>query len=128
MFRVLGWINVGLLIFNLFPFFVRVIYKLKRESRLLFHMMNIAKYFRKYHKLSGLVLIVLGFVHGYLALGGYIYFHTGTLLWILITTMFLIYLLGKLRFFRRHWIIFHRYLGVSLLVFLLLHLLTPWLF
>lgn len=128
MYRILGWINVGLLLFNLFPFFVRIIYYRMKKSPVLSYLMKIARLFRRYHKLSGLTLVVLGIIHGYLALGGYLYFHTGMLLWILIVSMFVLYLLGRLPFFRRSWLFLHRYLGVSLLAFFLLHLIKPWLF
>lgn len=120
----LGWFNVSLLVFNFSSFPLRLLNQKLKNGKLTF----LIRFLKKYHKITGLFLVISGFIHGFLALGYNFYFHTGSLLWWMIILMFLFYLLGKLKFLKRKWIYFHRNLGVLLVAFLLIHLLNPWLF
>ncbi|EKF49120.1 hypothetical protein H17ap60334_07338 [Thermosipho africanus H17ap60334] len=124
MYKFLGWFNVALLIFNFLSYSLRVINK-RIKSKIL---TDIIKFLKKYHKISGVLLIIFGFVHGYLALGYNFYLHTGSILWVLIISMFASFIIGKFSLFKHKWIYFHRILSFSLLVFLLIHLINPWLF
>jgi hypothetical protein len=128
--EILGWINVFLLVFNLSLFISRRIYinfikdKKSKIAKYFVVTMNILK---KYHKLSGILLIITGIIHGYLALNGNIYLHTGMILWLGIILMFLMYWLGKMPTFKKIWVRWHRYLGFILIILLLIHLINPWL-
>ncbi len=75
-----GWLNHLVLLIILGPYILnslnRKYLKTKNKSFL-----NLVKILRKIHKPLGLVLIVLGASHGYMALGGF-RLHTGTLFYI----------------------------------------------
>ena len=86
----LGWLNIGLiaLMFALFPI---------KRSYLKYRKSSYLKVYRKvrvFHPLLGLIIIIIGLVHGFLALGT-IKLHTGTLVLISIITMGLISTLGR---------------------------------
>ncbi|ACJ76400.1 hypothetical protein THA_1979 [Thermosipho africanus TCF52B] len=85
----LGWLNVSLLVFNFISFPLRLLNQKLKNVKLAV----LIRFLKKYHKLTGLFLIISGFVHGFLALGYSFYFHTGSLLWWTIILMFLFYIL-----------------------------------
>jgi hypothetical protein len=128
--ELLGWINVFLLVFNISLFISRRIYinfikdKKSKTAKYFVVIMNVLK---RYHKLSGILLIITGIIHGYLALNGNLYLHTGMILWLGIILMFSMYLLGKVQVFKKVWVKWHRYLGFILIILLLIHLINPWL-
>ncbi|TJX13179.1 hypothetical protein E9840_10345 [Tissierella creatinini] len=79
-YKILGWINAISLTIVVAPFALNFL------SRKLFNsknkdIRNIVKYLRKFHKPLGIVLIVIGIIHGYMALGS-LRLHTGTLLYL----------------------------------------------
>ncbi|GAB6189033.1 hypothetical protein JCM30566_07720 [Marinitoga arctica] len=127
----LGWLNVFFLSFNLSLFIIRRLYKYfikNKKSQKAKFIVKLMFYLKKYHKLSGILLIIFGIIHGYLALNGNLYFHTGVILWLGIVLMFGLYFLSKIEYFKFFWIKLHRYVGLGLIILLLIHLINPWLF
>ena len=122
MFRVLGWVNAGLLLIMVLPFI------LTRANRLLFEGKNetlraILKVNRKVHKPSGVLLLIIAFIHGYLAMGR-VALHTGTVLYV---SLFLTAILGGWFWQKKNKQVFQIHkLGalISVLLFLL-HWLAP---
>jgi len=126
----LAWVNVGLAAFNAGLFLIK--WGIKRASRGKEQAQRKAwmqkiQLFSKIHRLTGLLLILLGLLHGYLALGSRIAWHTGTLLWISILVIFGLFLLGKAKILKR-WVNWHRIADLCFWGLLLLHLLNPWFF
>jgi len=128
MYEVLGWINVFLLVFNVMLFFVRRFYKYTKNEKIKSdkNIMKIMKFMAKVHKYSGILLLILAPVHGYIALGYKIKWHTGFLLWLSIIFTFLLYALKKV--LKSSWIKLHRITAIMIFVFLFIHLINPWLF
>jgi len=126
----LAWVNVGLAAFNAGLFLIK--WAIKRASQgkepaIRKAWMQKIQLFSKIHRLTGLLLIVFGLLHGYLALGNRIAWHTGMLLWISILVIFAIFLLGKAKIIKA-WVQWHRIADLCFWGLLLLHLLNPWLF
>lgn len=85
------------------------------------------KFGRKIHPFVGITLIVSGFIHGYLKMGGQFIFHTGSLLLIALI------LNGALGFYykrthNRKFAYAHRLIGFGILGLFALHYLNPWFF
>jgi hypothetical protein len=81
------------------------------------------KLLKAMHVYTGILLLVVSFIHGYLALGK-IQLHTGWLLWFGLLFTFIGFLfkskIGK------KWVIFHRFLGFILVGLFFLHKFFPW--
>lgn len=121
-YSLVGWINVVILGILVTPYFLKYLNKhfFKTKSKRFF---RVLKLFRTFHKLLGLLLIVTGIIHGYMALGS-LRLHTGTVLYVFIfvTGAFggSFYKTKKKVFF-----IWHRRLALFTLALFLLHLLAP---
>ena len=78
---ILGFINVALLFLTIFLFLSKRInkYLFKNRSKLF---QNFIKMSRNWHIYSAITLILMSLLHGYLALGGKIIFHSGYVLFI----------------------------------------------
>ena len=82
---------------------------------------------RKIHPYVGIILVLSGFLHGYLKMGGRLVFHTGSLL--LVALM----INGLLGFYykktkNRRVALIHRYVGIMIIGLFLLHYFNPWFF
>jgi hypothetical protein len=123
-YKILGYVNLSILMFNISPFVLRIITQhiLKSRSPDVWKIIRILK---KVHKITGITLLVTGFIHGFIALGYRFYIHTGYLLWFSVVTLFLIYAFRK--FMKRSWIKVHRTVAVVALALLVVHLVYPWL-
>jgi len=121
LFRVLGEISAVLLFVQISLFVVRRIYKYLTKKPVF--LMKLMKILGKAHIYTGVSLLVIGFIHGMLALGK-ITLHTGWLLWFGILFSFIGFLMknkiGKKR------IVFHRTLGFVLIGLFFLHKFFPW--
>ena len=122
MYSILGWLNALLLILMILPFILvranKMIFKGKNKG-----LQSITKLLRKVHKQMGLVLVVTGITHGYLALGGFI-LHTGTLLYLsLIATGSMGFLFYRKK--KKILLQLHRYLAALVIALLALHLIFP---
>ncbi|MGB9796841.1 hypothetical protein [Fervidobacterium gondwanense] len=123
LFRYLGITSAILLFFQISLFLFRRLYKyLPRKPKIFIPFL---KFLKNAHIYTGIALVVLGFMHGMLALGR-IELHTGWILWFGVLSMFIGYLfknkVGK------KWIIIHRAIGFILLVLLGVHYFFPWIF
>ncbi len=127
LFKLFAWINVSLAAFNLFLFFIRFIGRKSGNASTASVKKKLAmiiKTTRKIHPFTGFLLIVFGFTHGFLALGGFS-LHTGTLVWIACILMPLTLILKKKGY--RKWIFLHRSMDAVLWILLILHRVNPWL-
>jgi|SRR6056297_2462387 len=129
LYAVLGWINVVLVTISLSYFFVKLFfkkYKFKtKESKIKFA--QAIKKISKYHKINGVLILIVALIHAYLILGTVFYWHTGLVLFLAILLNLLIYLLGKIKLLKK-WLLFHKYTAILIFIFLIIHLTNPWLF
>lgn len=77
---------------------------------------------RKYHKELGVLLILVGFIHGYNSSFDVLSFNMGTLAWILSIFLGLNWLFKKPLSMFKNWMVIHRYLTVAFILVLFLHL------
>ena len=129
----LGWLNVILLIL------VAQIYTLKKimiaisasESKKIKDTITVVpwrkvyKFWRMLHPFMGLLTLVIGSYHGYLALGG-LRLHTGSLV---LTNLFLLAIVGGILFksisFKNRMRFIHRSLALLLIATFLIHYFWP---
>lgn len=122
MYSTLGWINVAIISIITAPYWMmllnRKIFHFKGESYF-----KVIKYVRKIHKPLGIAILVIGLIHGYLALGS-IRIHTGSLLWV---TMLLTATLGGAFYRTKKKGLFklHKFMAFLTVALLLLHLIKP---
>lgn len=122
MYRILGWLNIALLVTVTSPYWIR------RLGQWLFpgKRSAIAKWIkplRAIHKPLGAALAVLALVHGYLALGS-LRLHTGSVVWVLVLATaalgILFYRRKKAPLFR-----WHKRLALATVLLTLVHLIFP---
>lgn len=122
MYRILGWLNIVLLVAVTAPYWVR------RLGQWLFPGKRAAiarwiKPLRAVHKPLGLALVVLALVHGYMALGA-LRLHTGSLVWLLVLATaalgILFYRKKKAPLFR-----WHKRLALITVLLTVVHLVFP---
>ncbi len=119
---ILGWINFGLLLFIISPFFINLIgRKAFRARGARFN--KFLSVIRKAHKPLGVVLLAAAFAHGFLMLGS-ISLHTGLLAALAIAV---IVALGLVFFRTRKKAVFlaHRAAALACLALVLVHLISP---
>ena len=121
-YRLLGWINAIALIILVSPFALSFMNK-KIFSNKNNQIRNLVKFTRKFHKPLGIILIVTGIAHGYMALGS-IRLHTGSILYI--STLLTGALGGSFyRTKKRAFFIWHKRMAFVSVALLLLHLVFP---
>lgn len=121
-YKLLGWINAIALTIVVAPFVLNFINRnfFKNKSK---EIKSLVKFLRKFHKPLGILLIVTGIIHGYMALGTF-RLHTGTILYI--STILTGALGGSFyRTKKRVFFIWHKRLAFLSVALLLLHLLYP---
>lgn len=118
-----GILNGLILAFLILGFIARLIYKKYGKQYPL--LKKFLLFTKKYHRYLGFVFIVVAPIHGYLALGR-ISLHTGTLLYLSILVMFLLYLLGKAKLLKK-WVVLHRTWAFVVVGLFFIHYLWPWL-
>ena len=121
----LGWINLLLVLLmgSIYPIKKAATAKLQRVgkekvkgSMLLYQKMRII------HPILGILIVGIGLVHGYLALGT-IRLHTGLLVVIWIMLMGSVAIFGpRMKVLRKKWRNLHREMGLVLLIFVIIHL------
>lgn len=124
MYKVLGFLNIALLVLVTAPYWVR------RLNQWVFHSKSagyqkLMKVLRALHKPTALVLLISIIAHGWLALGSF-QLHTGTIaaIFFLLTALFglLFYFLHKAGLLK-----VHRALALVSVLLVIVHLLFPWL-
>ena len=116
----LGWLNVVLVIL------MGAIYPVKEMMKTNKKLIPVYRKMRVIHPVVGVLMIVVGLIHGYMALGR-ITLHSGSLILVALIAMALVALAGqKIKAFRKDWRKVHRALGVLVFILVLAHLISPW--
>lgn len=129
MYAIIGRLNVVILIIMTAPYWMRFLNNRIFHQKSGFYMKTM-KNFRKIHKPLGVIFVILGFIHGYLALGTF-KIHSGSLLWL---SLLITALLGGTFYKTKKKTIFiwHKRMVLFTVMMLLLHLFIPdyisWLF
>lgn len=122
MYKILGLINVALMIVITSPYWLR------RSNQWIFHKKSPAlnmwiKKLRLVHKPFGVCLLLISLLHGYLALGA-LRLHTGSVVWAMILVTVLLggsfYKTKKSVFF-----VWHKRSALITVILILVHLLFP---
>ncbi|MGM0640288.1 MAG: hypothetical protein ACQESN_02545 [Thermotogota bacterium] len=129
LYAVLGWINVVLVSISLSYYFVKFYFKKHnfktKESKIKFA--QVIKKISRYHRINGVIILIIATIHAYLILGTIFYWHTGLILFLAIFLNLVVFILGKMKLLKK-WLVFHRYIAILIFVFLIIHLTNPWLF
>ena len=122
-YKFFGWLNVVLLVIQLIPYLLVLLNKqfLKTKNETY---RNVIKGLRKYHKQTGALLLITGIIHGYLALGGVLRLHTGTILYLALMFAAIVGF-GFYKKKQKQLLKVHRTMALLLVVLFLVHLLTP---
>ncbi|MDO7975292.1 hypothetical protein [Oceanotoga teriensis] len=128
-YEILGWINVFLLILNGSLFILKKIYKNYKfkNSKNKIKYLSLLKKISFFHKINGLLIILIAIIHAYLILGTVFYIHTGSILLILIIINFLLYIFKNLKIFKK-WLLIHKLNTIIIFTALIIHLTNPWIF
>lgn len=117
-----GWLIVIILVIIISPYILNLLNRkvLKTKDKNFF---KVVKFLRSLHKPLGLAVMILGIVHGYMALGG-LRLHTGTLLYI---SILITGILGGAfyRLKKRPLFIWHKRMAALSVVLFLLHYFFP---
>lgn len=114
----LGWLNLVLIIFMVLIYPLKRMYLKKRKPELL----ALYKSARNYHPLLGFTIILIGLIHGFMALGT-IRLHTGTLVLFTVILMGCITTFGRKKvLFSKTWLKLHKTLIPLLFVFIIIHI------
>lgn len=117
-----GWLIVIMLVIIISPYILNLLNRkvLKTKDKNFF---KVVKFLRSLHKPLGLAVMILGIVHGYMALGG-LRLHTGTLLYI---SILITGILGGAfyRLKKRPLFIWHKRMAALSVVLFLLHYFFP---
>lgn len=114
----LGWLNLFLILLTSLIYPIKKVYFKNRKSGLL----KIFKVARQLHPLLGFIIVLIGLIHGCLALGS-IRLHTGYLILYTIIIMGCITTLGrKGKTFNNTWLSLHRAFVPFLFLFIFVHL------
>ncbi|MDO5793417.1 MAG: hypothetical protein Q4Q00_04380 [Turicibacter sp.] len=117
-----AWISIALLIFTALKYITR------RSGKY-----SINSFFRKYHIVAGILMIITGFLHGIFAgnditttfkdvqiASKFFTLNLGTICFIILLLLWITYLLR--RRLKKIWIIFHRRLTILLILLTILHI------
>lgn len=118
MVETLGWLNIGLILLmgTIYP--MKKLYLNKRKKSLLL-LYRKAKF---YHPILGFIIVIIGLIHGYTALGT-IRLHTGIFILFTVILMGCITALGRKKLlFKKKWLAIHSNLSLLLLLFIIIHI------
>jgi len=117
---ILAWINVSLLLFQLLPWVLKQMVR-NRWIQPGDRYRRVLRAVRIMHRPAGLLMVLIGITHGYLATGGNVRLNlTGTLVWlVLLATVAAggVHALTK----QRNWLRLHRAMVLGLLTVLIWH-------
>ena len=118
--QILGWLNVILVVL------MGSIYPVKEKMKTNKKLIPLYRKMRIIHPVVGVLMILVGLIHGTMALGQ-IRLHSGSLILLALIAMALTALAGqKIKAFRKGWRKVHRTLGVLVFLLVLAHLIFPW--
>ncbi len=118
--QIMGWLNVILVVL------MGAIYPVKEKMRTNKKLIPLYRKMRIIHPVVGVLMILVGSIHGYVALGE-ISLHSGSLILLALIAMALIALAGqKIKAFKKGWRKVHRTLGILVFLLVLAHLIFPW--
>ncbi len=120
----LGWFFVVILALMVLPYLLKLLMKHSEKARKNKTLKMILKSTRKMHRYIILIVLLLAPVHAYLALGGNLQLHTGSLLYLSI----LLTAVGGFVFYKtknKKVIKFHKLGAVLVLILLFIHLVYP---
>ena len=125
MVEVMGWMNLVLVVV------MGIIYPVKKYATAMLQKvgkekskgsMKLYQLIRQIHPILGTIIVLLGLLHGYLAIGT-MRLHTGLLIVIMIMLMGIVAIFGpKLKVLRKKWRTLHRSMGLFLFIFVIIHL------
>lgn len=126
MVRIIGWINIILILFMIAIYPIKYLYlKSIRESKTNYYFKKAYNIFKRFHPIIGLIIIIFGLYHGY-KLYSLTIIYTGTILLYSIFLNGFIALIGqKLKMMKKHWRKAHRIMALFIVIFALLHLISP---
>ncbi len=124
MYSYLGWFFVFILALMILPYIIRLIMKQSAAAKKNKTLKKMLKISRKMHQYIIFTVIFLAPVHAYLALGGSLRLHTGSLLYLsILITSILGYVFYKRK--KKSLIKFHKFFVIIVLIFLFIHLVYP---
>jgi hypothetical protein len=118
----LGNLSAIILFFQISLFVLRRVYKYIPKKPQWFP--PILKFLKNAHIYTGVALLFLGLIHGFLALGT-LRLHTGLILWLGILFAFIGFLFKKK--IGKRWIAYHRIFGFVIIILYFVHYYLPWL-
>lgn len=114
---IFAWISVAL---TLLLCVIYILRKYNDKESVVIKKCN--KFLRKYHKILGITLIFIGFIHGYFSSIDVLSPNKGTISWILSILLGLsFYLRNKIKI-NKSWIYYHRILTVVFLIMIVIHI------
>lgn len=116
----IAWIATAIGVFLAFKYIFRKSIQVDTPFRS--NLMKVNKYSKKYHIFLGIILIILGLVHGLISSVDIISFNYGTICWLISILLGLNWYIRKKLYTSGLWIKHHRYLTVLFLLTLGLHL------
>ena len=119
MFRVLGWINIGVLSV------IILLYVLRRINKYVFNNKNkqlimITKKMSQLHPFLGVYLVFSAFLHGYMIVGR-LKIHSGYIAWVLLLVQGILGILVK-KIKKKSIITIHRLFGIVLIISVVIHI------
>lgn len=118
--QLVGWMNVVLVAL------MGTIYPVKEKMKTNKKLIPVYRKLRVLHPVVGVLMVAMGLVHGYMALGR-IALHSGSLIVAALIAMALVALAGqRVKAFRKDWRKVHRALGLLVFMLVLAHLIAPW--
>ena len=122
MYKILGWLNVFILLIIIMPCMLIFYNKLLKNISL--KLLFVIMFLKKFHKPLGIILLFMPLIHGYMALGE-ISFHTGSILYVCIL-LSIIHGAIYSQFRKRFHFVLHKLLAALSFVLFFLHLFYPW--
>jgi len=120
----IGWINIVFIVVmgSIYPIKQTYLKKMKEEGKEKAEPLGkLYRFSRKAHPALGVIILILGFYHGYQAFSLTV-LHTGTVLLYLILAMGIVAIAGqKVKAFRKHWRTVHRTMGGFVFLFAVIH-------
>ncbi|NBG86968.1 hypothetical protein [Isachenkonia alkalipeptolytica] len=122
---VIGWVNIALIVImgSIYPIKQVYLKKFKEQGKeKAQNWGRLYQFARKAHPATGLIILAIGFYHGYQAFSLTVW-HTGTLLLYTLLLMAVVALAGpRIKAFKKHWRKVHRSLGGVVYVLAILHI------